>query len=104
MSDVTPLSKPKREDDGAFSSKNPPSKECIMCGIYYPGHIERHHGKSKASGGNHTELNKFDLCVGPPNDCHGRAQRYEKGYTLPDLERAKERQVERMRFYSSLFS
>lgn len=94
--------KPERKDDGAFNHKNPPQKQCIKCGIWYPGNIERHHGKSKGAGGDHTWLNRFDLCVGPPHDCHGKAQRGEKGYRLKDLEEAKSEAQRWNEFYNQL--
>ena len=83
MTEVNPIPKPTRADDGAF--KRPPAKQCIKCGRWYPGGIERHHGIPRSRGGPNTEANRFDLC----GLCHGKAQRNEPGYRLTDLEAAK---------------
>ncbi len=48
---------------------------CEYCGKY--GTVEVHHIDSVGSGGGDEPENLISLCVGPPNDCHGRAQRYE---------------------------
>ena len=59
-----------------------------MCGR--PGLTQRHHIIPRSRGGDDSEGNRIDLCVWG-NDCHGRAQRYEKGYLEADLRKAKEK-------------
>jgi 5-methylcytosine-specific restriction endonuclease McrA len=78
-----PVPKPTRKDDGAFNV--PPLNYCIKCGKWLPGGIERHHGIPKSRGGDHTWLNRFDLCP----FCHQAAQEYRPGFLLADLEAAK---------------
>lgn len=68
-----------------------------MCGR--PGRAERHHGVSRGAGGDSTEENRFDLCP----VCHGKAQRYEPGFLLADLERARGRVQKWMEIEKDLF-
>jgi len=62
------IPKPQRviNDDGERSPY------CMRCGFW--GYIERHHIKSRGSGGDDSPENIIDLCDGPTtNDCHGEA-------------------------------
>ena len=96
MNDCTPLTKPSRDDDGSFKQKS--GNVCIMCGAYAPGYIEKHHGKSKGSGGDHTWLNKYELCI----VCHRKAQEYQEGYTLADLNVARDKYYKMIETYKAL--
>ena len=101
MSDeCNPLNKPSRDDDGSFKQKS--GNVCIMCGAYcgeysFSG-IEKHHGKSKGSGGDNTWLNKFELC----HNCHRKAQEYREGYLLADLILARDKYYKMIATYKAL--
>jgi len=100
MENVFPVPKPKRVKDPKAIRK-PRSKYCLWCGIWGVP-IERHHIKPKGSGGGDEEENLIDLCTGPPNDCHGKAQRYE--ITQGQLREAKKKDRELKEWISRMKS
>ena len=81
-----PLPKPARVRD-TKALRSPRSKYCLLCGKWGVP-IERHHIKSRGSGGGDEENNLIDLCT----ICHGKAQRYE--ISPEELKEAKRKDKE----------
>lgn len=69
--DFYPVPKPSRIKNSKAIRKNR-SKYCQWCGAWGVK-IERHHIKSKGSGGGDEEDNLIDLCP----SCHNKAQQYK---------------------------
>jgi len=72
----SPQPKPVKRKKKDKSLKSP--KFCEWCGIYETkAELEVHCIYSKGgSGPGYTPENTITLCVGPPGDCHDKAQKY----------------------------